>query len=119
MWRQGAGGAAPEPAGTSAPEPRLREYLRGAARLIGILGAVYVVAFTPAGTMRVRRRVGEAMVDQRQDIAGVDFEATTLPHLKPLFRLALRLTGDAADAEDLVQETYLRALQSFDSLRDP
>jgi RNA polymerase sigma-70 factor (ECF subfamily) len=58
------------------------------------------------------------MVDQRQDIAGVDFEATTLPHLKPLFRLALRLTGDAAAAEDLVQETYLRALQSFDSLRD-
>jgi RNA polymerase sigma-70 factor, ECF subfamily len=59
------------------------------------------------------------MVDHRQDVAGVDFEATTLPHLKPLFRLALRLTGDPAAAEDLVQETYLRALQSFDSLRDP
>jgi RNA polymerase sigma factor (sigma-70 family) len=49
----------------------------------------------------------------------LDFEATTLPYLKALFRLALRLTGNPAAAEDMVQETYLRALQSFDSLRDP
>jgi RNA polymerase sigma-70 factor (ECF subfamily) len=47
------------------------------------------------------------------------FEEKTLPHLKPLFRLALRLTGDPAAAEDLVQETYLKALQSFSTLRDP
>jgi RNA polymerase sigma-70 factor (ECF subfamily) len=47
------------------------------------------------------------------------FEERTIPHLKPLFRLALRLTGDSAAAEDLVQETYLKALQSFSSLRDP
>ena len=46
------------------------------------------------------------------------FEERTLPHLKPLFRLALRLTGDPAAAEDLVQETYLKALQSFSTLRD-
>jgi RNA polymerase sigma-70 factor (ECF subfamily) len=48
-----------------------------------------------------------------------DFEAATLPHLKSLFRLALRLTGDPTSAEDLVQETYLRALRSFGTLRDP
>ena len=47
------------------------------------------------------------------------FEERTLPHLNPLLRLALRLTGDAAAAEDLVQETYLKALQSFSTLRDP
>lgn len=47
------------------------------------------------------------------------FEERTLPHLKPLFRLALRLTGEPAAAEDLVQETYLKALQSFGTLRDP
>jgi RNA polymerase sigma-70 factor, ECF subfamily len=59
------------------------------------------------------------MGDQRQGTAAVDFEATTLPYLKSLFRFALRLTGNPAAAEDVVQETYLRALQSFDSLRDP
>jgi RNA polymerase sigma-70 factor (ECF subfamily) len=48
-----------------------------------------------------------------------DFEERTLPYLKPLFRLAARLTGDPAAAEDLVQETYLKALQSFSTLRDP
>lgn len=47
------------------------------------------------------------------------FEERTLPHLKTLFRLAFRLTGDPAGAEDLVQETYLKALQSFSTLRQP
>ena len=59
------------------------------------------------------------MSDHAQRVGAVDFEVTTLPYLKSLFRLALRLTGDPASAEDMVQETYLRALQSFDSLRDP
>ena len=77
------------------------------------------MGFTPVATMRVIRRVGEGMADHAQRVGAVDFEATTLPHLKSLFRLAFRLTGDPAAAEDMVQETYLRALQSFDSLRDP
>jgi RNA polymerase sigma-70 factor (ECF subfamily) len=47
------------------------------------------------------------------------FEERALPHLKALYRLAARLTGDPAAAEDLVQETYLKALQAFGTLRDP
>lgn len=47
------------------------------------------------------------------------FEERALPHLRALFGLALRLTGDASAAEDLVQETYLKALQAFVTLRDP
>jgi len=46
------------------------------------------------------------------------FEELTLPHLAALYRFALKLTGDPAAAEDLVQETYLRALRGFASLRD-
>jgi len=36
-----------------------------------------------------------------------------MPHLKPLFGAAYRMTGSVADAEDLVQETFLRAYRSF------
>jgi RNA polymerase sigma-70 factor (ECF subfamily) len=47
------------------------------------------------------------------------FEELTLPHLKSLYGLAVRLTGDGTAAEDLVQETYLKALQAFPALRNP
>ena len=47
------------------------------------------------------------------------FEELALPHLTALYGFAVKLTGDRAGAEDVVQETYLKALQAFSSLRDP
>jgi len=47
------------------------------------------------------------------------FEEATLPHLKSLYAHAVKLTRDGSAAEDLVQETYLKALVAFPSLRDP
>ena len=41
------------------------------------------------------------------------FEAEALPHADGLFRLAMWLERDRREAEDLVQETYTRALESF------
>src|SRR5262245_8256855 len=42
------------------------------------------------------------------------FEAEALPHADRLFRLAMWLERNRAEAEDLVQETLMQALQSFD-----
>jgi RNA polymerase sigma-70 factor (ECF subfamily) len=44
-----------------------------------------------------------------------DFEATALPFARPLYATALRITGRAEDALDLVQETFLRAYRTFDN----
>ena len=42
------------------------------------------------------------------------FEAEALAYLDGLYRTALRLTRVPADAEDLVQETYLKAFRAAD-----
>ena len=42
-----------------------------------------------------------------------EFETLTMPHLAAVARFALSLTRNAADADDLVQETYLSALRGW------
>lgn len=51
----------------------------------------------------------------QQDTLADEFESLVLPHLDRVFAVAIRLTRSRPDAEDLVQETVLRALLAFDS----
>jgi RNA polymerase sigma-70 factor, ECF subfamily len=45
------------------------------------------------------------------------FRETALDHLDGLYAYAMSLTRNKAEAEDLVQETYLRAMNAFGRLR--
>jgi RNA polymerase sigma factor (sigma-70 family) len=46
------------------------------------------------------------------------FEEVVLPHLDAAFNYARWLTKNDADAQDVVQDAYVRALRFFSSLRD-
>src|SRR5438046_1693665 len=47
------------------------------------------------------------------------FREAALPYLNDVYTLARYLLRDSADAEDAVQECYLRALRHFDTYRGP
>jgi len=42
-----------------------------------------------------------------------DFTELAMPHMDALYSAAMRMTRKQADAEDLVQETYLKAYRAF------
>lgn len=47
-----------------------------------------------------------------------NFTRDAAPFMDPLYSAALRMTRNAADAEDLVQETYLRAYRAYDRFEE-
>lgn len=50
--------------------------------------------------------------EERQKYA--DFQREAIPHMDALYTFAYRMTGDSDTADDLVQETYLKAFRFFD-----
>lgn len=52
------------------------------------------------------------MADQAQ------FADLAMPYMSALYSAALRMTRNPSDAEDLVQETYLRAYRGFETFQD-
>jgi RNA polymerase sigma-70 factor (ECF subfamily) len=53
--------------------------------------------------------------DQRK---GWDFEAAAMPFVDSLYNTAFRMTRNAEDAEDLVQESYLKAYKYYDKFQE-
>jgi RNA polymerase sigma-70 factor (ECF subfamily) len=58
-------------------------------------------------------RLGDRKSAQQREDGWASFEAEAMPHAPSLFRIALWLTRDHTEAEDLVQETLMEALGSF------
>jgi RNA polymerase sigma-70 factor, ECF subfamily len=60
--------------------------------------------------------VSEALAQQRR--LDERFEREALPFMSELYAAAVRMTRNPADAEDLLQETYLRAYRAFASFQE-
>jgi RNA polymerase sigma-70 factor, ECF subfamily len=71
---------------------------------------------TPATA--VEPKVEDPAVAETAEQRTARFERDAMPLLDQLYAAALRMTRNPADAEDLVQETYLRAYGAFDSFRE-
>ena len=52
------------------------------------------------------------------DLKQRSFEEEALPHLDTVYRVALRLSGNETQAEDLTQETMLKAYRSWSQYRE-
>jgi RNA polymerase sigma-70 factor (ECF subfamily) len=56
-----------------------------------------------------------ALADETDEERAARFERDALPYLDQLYGGALRMTRNPADAEDLVQETFVKAFAAFES----
>lgn len=64
--------------------------------------------------MKILWRGGRKGVEGKEK----EFEKLALPHIDSLYNLALRLSKNPAEAEDLVQETFLQAYRSFHQFKE-
>ena len=70
-----------------------------------------------------RRSVMPALVGSQTSTVGDprygwDFETSAMPFMDSLYNTAYRMARNAEDAEDLVQETYLKAFKYYDKFRE-
>ncbi len=64
------------------------------------------------------RNEGVVLVDETVEERSSRFERDALPFLDQLYAAALRMTRNPADAEDLVQETFVKAFAAFHQFQE-
>jgi RNA polymerase sigma-70 factor, ECF subfamily len=78
--------------------------------------ALQITTTYPTLNARVRpnpRPATEQGTD-RSEVLRTRFDAEAMPHLRSLYATACRMMRNTHDAEDLVQETFLRAYRAFE-----
>ena len=78
-----------------------------------LVGLVTPVDFIRADETRESEVVEETVEERR-----ARFERDALPFLDQLYAAAMRMTRNPADAEDLVQETYVKAFAAFHQFQE-
>ncbi|MEH0935580.1 sigma-70 family RNA polymerase sigma factor [Micromonospora psammae] len=104
---------------------QLRQLLGGPDWPVTVGGPAVVSTSTPGGTESAGRsaRVSSAgkhptrgdvrLTTEKTDERRARFERDAMPFVDQLYAAGLRMTRNPADAEDLVQETYLKAYAAF------
>jgi RNA polymerase sigma-70 factor (ECF subfamily) len=86
----------------------------------GVLMSRELLALSEAGLANVERSDADARLVARIRAGDDDaFETLVGQYQAPLFRYLRGFVGDAEQARDLVQDTFLRAFRSLGSLDDP
>lgn len=60
------------------------------------------------------RAIKTILSDEQLKERYAEFELEAVPHMDAVYNYALRITGNETDADDLVQETFLKAFRFFD-----
>jgi RNA polymerase sigma-70 factor (ECF subfamily) len=61
---------------------------------------------------------GESVAEETAEQRRARFERDALPFLDQLYAAAMRMTRNPSDAEDLVQETYVKAFAAFHQFQE-
>jgi RNA polymerase sigma-70 factor (ECF subfamily) len=79
-------------------------------------GVTLAIRPLPPGAIRSREgeaQRGSTVADETVEARRARFERDALPFIDQLYAAAMRMTRNPADAEDLVQETYIKAFAAF------
>jgi RNA polymerase sigma-70 factor (ECF subfamily) len=90
---------------TSAELPDQKRYSPGAAAILSVAGIICRISSYPYSRMQNERSQSGT------------FEELAMPLFASLYNFAHWLTQNRAEAEDLVQETYMKALKGFQSFQ--